>query len=202
MAEKPVRLVIDDRLAFLELVSPPGNVMNAAFFESFERFAATIAGLDLDGMIVRGAGRHFSSGADLDQLIGQLRQAAPSRSLARLKESHTAFDVLAHVTFPVVAAVRGCCLGAGLELALACRYRVAEPHAVFALPEATFGLIPGCGGTIRLPRLIGAGKAIELALSGRMMLADEARACGLVDLVVEKNAVMETAKTIIKKNVR
>jgi len=93
----------------------------------------------------------------------------------------------------VVAAISGCCLGAGLELALACHYRVSAPSAVFSLPEATFGLMPGCGGTVRLPALVGVGRAIELSLSGRTIGADEALACGLVDMVVEKKALLSTA---------
>ena len=82
--------------------------------------------------------------------------------------------------------IRGCCLGAGMELALACHYRIAEKNAVFSLPEVTYDLMPGCGGTIRLPKLIDKGKAVEMILSGHTVLADEAKALGLIDRVVPK----------------
>lgn len=201
MPEPPVGLRIDNSIAFCELCSPPGNVMNNAFFESFRaltgsfsRYAACV-----HGMVVYGRGRHFSSGADVDEIksIAAGWPEAPTSEL--FLKNHTAFESLAQLAFPVVAAISGCCLGAGLELALACHYRIGVPNAVFALPEATFGLMPGCGGTVRLPALVGEAAAIELTLSGRIMCADEALACGLLDLVVEKKALLPTALRLIDK---
>lgn len=201
MPEQPVRLCIDNCIAYCELCSPPGNVMNIAFFECFRTLKDSLArcAARVRGMVVYGVGRHFSSGADVDE-IKSIAAGQPKALTSELfLKNHLAFESLAQLAFPVVAAISGCCLGAGLELALACHYRICAPNSVFALPEATFGLIPGCGGTIRLPAIIGKAKTIELALSGRTIGADEALACGLSDLVVEKKALLPTAIRLIDK---
>jgi enoyl-CoA hydratase/carnithine racemase len=85
-----------------------------------------------------------------------------------------------------------------MELALACHYRLAATRAVFGLPEVQFGLMPGCGGTIRLPRLIKPGRATDLILSGRNLLADEAKAIGLVDAVFDRKDLLPAAETFIR----
>jgi len=201
MTEPPVRLRVDNGIAFCELCSPPGNVMNSAFFECFsalgDSFAACAA--RVRGMVVYGGGRHFSSGADVDEIKSIIAGRPEALTSELFLKNHHALESLAQLAFPVVAAISGCCLGAGLELALACRYRICAPNAVFSLPEATFGLMPGCGGTVRLPAIIGEARAIELALSGRTIGADEAHACGLLDLVVEKKALLPTALRLIDK---
>ena len=98
-----------------------------------------------------------------------------------------------------MAAVGGCCLGSGLELALACRWRVAAANAVFALPETSFDLMPGCGGTVRLPLLVGRGRAVELLLSGRFVDAAEAREIGLVDAVVDRRDLLAAARRLVER---
>lgn len=199
MPERPVRLRIDNDIAFCELCSPPGNVMNNTFFECFHALADSFSSRWFKGMVVCSSGRHFSSGADIDEIKSIALGQPKERMSELLLKNHRAFDSLAQLAVPVVAAISGCCLGAGMELALACHYRVSAHNAVFSLPEATFGLMPGCGGTVRLPALIGTGKAVELTLSGRTIGADEAVECGLVDLVVEKKALLKTAIQLIHK---
>jgi enoyl-CoA hydratase/carnithine racemase len=199
MTDNPVRLRVENGIAFCELCSPPGNVMNAAFFECFHLLKDSFSRCDVQGMVVCGCGRHFSSGADVDEIKSIVAGKSKTETSGLFRKNHQAFESLAQLAFPVVAAISGCCLGAGLELALACHYRVAAQNSVFALPEATFGLMPGCGGTIRLPGLAGIGKAVELALSGRTLAAEEALACGLVDLVVEKKALLPAAVKLIDK---
>ena len=100
---------------------------------------------------------------------------------------------------PVLAAVGGFALGGGCELALACHMRLASEGARFGLPEVGLGIIPGYGGTIRLARLVGLGRAIELTLTGDMIDAERARDIGLVSAVVPKEALLDEAKTIIRK---
>jgi enoyl-CoA hydratase/carnithine racemase len=189
---------VERGIAYLTLDAPPRNEMDLAFFAELARLRREVfPGLSVRGLIVHGAGRHFSSGADVAELKAILA-AEPDRAAALLRENHASFRALEAMPFPVVAAIGGACLGAGLELALACRVRIAAPRAVFALPEVSFGLMPGCGGTVRLPRLVGAAKAVELILTGRTLLADEARAVGLVDRVVDRRDLLAAAEGIVR----
>lgn len=200
MRESSLDLSVSGGIARLTLNAPPGNELNADSFRELSRLAReTFPGLKVRGMIIMGAGRHFSSGADLAELrsmIAEDRKEMIERLLADNVESLLAVEEL---SFPVVAAVRGCCLGVGLELALACRFRVAQRRAVFALPEATFGIIPGCGGILRMKELTGRSRTVELVLSGRMVSAEEAHAIGLVDVVTTRDALESTAEEMIMR---
>lgn len=200
MRESGLDLSVSGGIARLTLNAPPRNELGADSFRELSRLAReTFPKLKVRGMIIRGAGRHFSSGADLAELrtmIAEDRQEILDRFLADNVESLLAVESL---PFPVVAAVRGCCLGAGLELALACRFRVAQKRAVFALPEATFGLMPGCGGILRMQELTGRSRAVELVLSGRLVGAEEAHEIGLVDVVTSREALESTAEAVIVK---
>jgi enoyl-CoA hydratase/carnithine racemase len=149
--------------------------------------------------VVHGAGRHFSSGADVGALKAGLAGAQPELAGRELLAATASFQALAELPYPSVAAVGGCCLGSGLELALACRWRVAAANAVFALPETSFDLMPGCGGTVRLPALVGRGRAVELLLSGRFVDAAEALEIGLVDAVVDRRGLVDAARRLVER---
>jgi len=201
MTRESLDFRIEDGIGHLVLDNPPKNEMNAAFFDAFDRFMRTeFPGLRVQGLVVRGAGRHFSSGADTDELI---RMARGNHALGDyLGANIRAFAALEQATFPVVAAISGCCLGAGLELALACRFRVACRGAVFALPEAGFGLMPGCGGTVRLALTAGRATAVEMALSGRTVSAEEARERGFIDAMAERKELIAAATGLIRASNR
>lgn len=192
----PVVLEREDGIARLVLDAPPRNETGAAFFRALAALLPALRGLPLRGLVVHGSGRHFSSGADVETLRNGLLGETPALDAATLASATLTFQALAELPYPVVAAVGGCCLGSGLELALACRFRVAAENAVFALPETTFGLMPGCGGTVRLPRLLGPGRAVELLLSGRTLDAGEALAVGLVDAVVPRRGLLAAARRL------
>jgi enoyl-CoA hydratase/carnithine racemase len=195
--ESPLKLEVRGRIARLVLAAPPRNAMTLDFFAHLAGLCdGALRDLAVRGLIVHGVGRHFSSGADVAELLA-ITARAPARAEALLHQNHRTFAHLEMLPYPVVAAIGGVCLGAGLELALACHYRVAARRAVVALPEASFGLLPGCGGTVRLPRLVGVPKAIELILTGRTLLADEALAVGLVDRVVDRRDLIATAESVI-----
>jgi enoyl-CoA hydratase/carnithine racemase len=201
MKPDPVALECRDGYAHLVLDAPPGNVMDRAFFASFAasvRRLGTLPG-NVRGVVVHGRGRHFSSGARLDDLTGPAAGGGGRvDDLAFLVEATASFQALASLPCPTVAVVRGACLGSGLELALACRFRVAAPSAVFALPETTFGIIPGCGGTVRLPRLIGRGRALEMILTGEMVDAGAALGMGLADAVVPFDDPAATGREFLR----
>lgn len=200
VAESPIHLERTGAIAHLVLGPPPRNEIDGRFLDAFLRLTEdTLPGLDAQGLIVHGCGRHFSSGANIEELRGRLAGDAPARGEGLLAETTLAYQALTALPFPVVAAISGCCFGSALELALACHHRIAARNALFALPETTFDLMPGCGGTVRLPKLTGLGKAIELILTGRSLLADEAREIGLVTLVVDRSDLLETAGRLVKK---
>ncbi len=134
-----------------------------------------------------GGERIFAAGADISEFGG------PDEARAVGGAFRTALDALAALPRAVIAAVNGYALGGGCELALACDFRVAADNAKFGQPEILLGIIPGGGGTQRLPRLVGSARAKDMILSGRQVLADEAMRIGLADRVVPATDVLETA---------
>jgi enoyl-CoA hydratase/carnithine racemase len=186
-------------VGYLSLNRPPKNELTVEMFERLgELFFEKSARLNLKGFIISGEGRHFSSGADVDSLKKALLRGN-EWDRDRLSAHLEVFKMIEDSDVPVVAAVKGVCLGAGMELAMACSYRLASRNAIFALPEAELGIMPGCGGTIRLPHLVGKGTALELVLSGRRLLAEEAVTLGLADILVERSELLSVAKTLIDR---
>ncbi len=145
-------------------------------------FSAAEANVDVKALVVTGAGRAFVAGADIGG-INRVEDAFSAREFSLLGQD--VCNSLASLPFPTVAAVNGFALGGGLELALAADLRVASPQARLGLPEVSLGIIPGYGGTQRLPRLIGQGRALDLILTGRHVTAEEALQMGLVNRVAD-----------------
>ena len=146
---------------------------------------------DVRCVILTGSGeKAFVAGADIKEFSDF--DGVQGRALAE-RGQRTLFDAIALSKTPFIAAVGGFALGGGLELALACHIRVASDTARMGLPEVTLGLIPGYGGTQRLARIVGTGRAMEMILSARMVKADEALNIGLVSQVVSRNALMDSA---------
>ena len=164
-------------------------VLNALNFELLRDLGAAldqVAGGDARALLVTGAGdRAFCAGADVNELMG--------RSLREQREGaafgQAVFAKLDVLPIPSIALINGYAFGGGLELALACTFRLAVRTARLGLPEIKLGLIPGYGGTQRLPRLIGEARALEMILTGRAVEADEAARIGLVNRIVEDDLV-------------
>jgi 3-hydroxyacyl-CoA dehydrogenase len=167
---------VEERVALLTIDNPPVNALphavRAALDEGLSRALADEA---VEAIVVNAAGRTFPAGADMSEFGQPPAEPRLPDLLARIEASPK----------PVVAAIHGAALGGGLELALACHYRLAAEDARLGLPEVTVGLVPGAGGTQRLPRLTGARFALDLMLKGKAATADEAAEAGLVDGVVE-----------------
>lgn len=198
MTGHEVVLEIHERVAHLVLDAPPRNELSLAAFQELSHICRdTLPGLAVKGMLVYGRGRHFSSGANVDELKRALGGVAGTPDEHFLELNIATFKAIENLPYPVVAAIGGCCYGAGLELALACHYRIAARRAVFALPEVEFGLLPGCGGTVRLQELVEFGAAAQLVLSGHSILADEAHSIGLIDLVVNRKQLILAAEAFI-----
>ncbi|HEV2847104.1 MAG TPA: 3-hydroxyacyl-CoA dehydrogenase NAD-binding domain-containing protein [Thermoanaerobaculia bacterium] len=179
----PGALAFEDGIAWLRL-DDPGKKVNTLSTRLFGWFEDRIDQLERDrpeGLVVySGKPDNFVAGADLEEL---LRLTEPEEILEMLRRGHDLMERLVSLPFPTVAAIHGSCLGGGLELALACKRRVATEHpkTKLALPEVQLGLIPGLGGTQRLPRLIGVPDALDLILTSKQVDARKARRLGLVD---------------------
>jgi enoyl-CoA hydratase/carnithine racemase len=185
----PFLLDMHDKVALVTLNRPEvSNAFNDAIrtglpelLEQLDRDEACAA------IVLRGAGeRGFCAGAD----IKEGRSIGTSVQERRRLLGNAWIDRVGRITKPIVAALHGYCLGGGLELALACDLRIAAAGAVFGLPETGLGLIPGGGGTQRLPRLIGMGRAMDMMLTGERISADEALRIGLVSRLVPDNAAL------------
>jgi enoyl-CoA hydratase/carnithine racemase len=140
-------------------------------------------------LVVAGSGRAFSAGADVTEFRGN----DPAAILAYYRDSGAVYERLAALALPTIAAIHGYCLGGGLELALACDFRVAEESAVFGFPEIALGILPSSGGTHRLVRMLGPARAKELILLRERFSAEEALAFGVVNEVVPDGAALNRA---------
>ena len=150
----------------------------------------------IKGVIITGAGaKAFVAGADIAE-IAELSEVNARNFAERGQEI---FRMIEQCNKPVIAAINGFALGGGCELAMACHMRVATTNSKFGQPEVNLGLIPGYGGTQRLPLLIGRGKALEMMLTGDMISADEAKVLGLVNHVVAPEELFTTCETILQK---
>jgi enoyl-CoA hydratase/carnithine racemase len=187
---------IDGRVAWIIMDRPPANSYDPAFIEELDGAVDQVAGAGV--AVVRSASpKFFSAGADVK---GFLERSAAD-NIAMVRRAHQVFDRLAAEAPVFVAAIAGHALGGGYEIALACDLRVAaEGGYRIGLPEVTLGLLPGTGGTQRLPRLIGRGRALELMTTGRTVTPDEAHRLGMVDRLVPAGeldrAVAELAATL------
>src|SRR5436305_14944090 len=176
-----------DELALITLDRPEAlNALSFGQLHDLNRILDSIADSDARALLVTGSGdRAFSAGADIKELMG--RTLVEQRAGAMLGQSVLA--KLDQLTMPSIALITGSAFGGGLEPALACTFRLAVPSAKLGFPEIKLGLIPGYGGTQRLPRLVGEARATELILTGRTVDADEAERIGLVNRVVDGDLV-------------
>ncbi|MFL9942323.1 3-hydroxyacyl-CoA dehydrogenase NAD-binding domain-containing protein [Paraburkholderia graminis] len=184
-----VEYAVEDGVAVITVDNPPVNALAAGMRESIiDGVARANADSEVMAIVLIGAGRHFIAGADIRQ-FGKARTVTSSVSTAALDASEK----------PVIAAIHGYALGAGLEHALACHYRIASEDAKVGLPEVVIGVIPAGGGTQRLPRLIGPEAALDIIVTGRHVSADEALRLGIVTEVVHLDQLRAAALSLAKR---
>lgn len=188
---------VEQGIAILTIDNPPVNMGNAALRRDL---LEAVEGLrdreDIRGAVLASARDHFYSGSDIKEFDGEVARPLLTEVIRVIDE----------LEIPFVAALNGMTLGGGLEVALGCDVRLAEPRARLGLPETTLGMLPGAGGTVRLPRLVGVPLAIDMISSGRAVGADEALAAGLIDEIVERDQLLEAAvaraQTAAKRRIR
>ncbi|MCK9448014.1 MAG: enoyl-CoA hydratase-related protein [Bacteroidales bacterium] len=171
------------------------NALNTRFFEEMDHFIASIAN---DGsirvLLITGEGKAFVAGADIAEMVNK----NPEEGSAFGQLGQHTFNSIEQLPFPVIGVINGFALGGGLELAMACDFRIASSKAKFGQPEVNLGLIPGYAGTQRLPRLAGLANALYLLTTAEMIGAEEALRMGLVQKVSEPEQLMEEAMRIAK----
>lgn len=192
---------VESEIGFLQLNDPPSNEMTPEFYQQLNLLTSTtISKSKAKAIIITGSGRHFSSGTDLNSLfeviiknpcdeITKSTLSIPQTLSLNLKTFH----YFRQLNIPVIAAIRGVCIGSALELAMFCHFRICAENAVLGLPESTYELIPGIGGIQNLVKLSGQAKAIEMVLKGKTISAKQALKWNIVDYIVPKKELMEVA---------
>lgn len=200
--DAPILCEIKDGICHIVLNDPPYNMMDKRWSD---HLSGTINGIDasnIDGIVISAAARHFSAGAVLDDIretASSSYQAAYQDTAFPMSRDSVSFQKLSEFPLPVVGAIRGVCIGSGFELALACHYRVCDKNAAMGLVETTFGLMPGCGGTLRLPALVGTARGLEMILTGERFSSEDALRMGIVSEIVHHSELISTATQYIRR---
>ena len=196
MSKEHLSVTIEEGIGIVTLKRPPHNAFNSGLFRKmYNQFKELEKDDTVKVIVFTGGIRNcFSSGADLDELFGEGTTSDLYQGNYRgVLGAQRVFKEIEACPKPVIAAINGVCIGAGLELALSCDLRVASELAYFSLPEAVKQIIPGLGGTVRLTRLVGPGRAKEMVMLGRMVRAETALKWGLVNWITPPDKVLSVA---------
>jgi len=197
-----ILVAVDQRIATVTINRPKKlNALNKATIEELHHaFDVLNNDSDVKVILLTGSGeKAFVAGADISEFADfDINQG----SLLAAKGQKILFDYIENLETPVIALVNGFALGGGLELAMSCHFRIASENAKMGLPEVSLGLIPGYGGTQRLPQLVGKGKAMEMIMTASMISANDAKDFGLVNYVVNQEDLFELANKIAQKIIR
>ncbi|MBK1730768.1 enoyl-CoA hydratase/isomerase family protein [Thiococcus pfennigii] len=183
------------RLITFSICNPPDNRITPAMIERLDATLDDLQDPSVDALLITGDGRTFSKGFDIAAVSGDPDRANLRRMLV---ESNAVFTRLARAPKPVIAAINGACLGGGLELALACHFRLCIEKARLGLPEVWGGMVPGLGGLHRLARVVGQAKALELVALGDLVTSDEALRLNLVNRVFPKDGFRDKVESFVK----
>jgi enoyl-CoA hydratase len=196
---RSVNVILDEGVATVTVDNPPVNALSDDVLEALADVAASLAAADdLRAVVVTGAGgRSFLAGADLAEFERSLGDAAAMAGHVGLTAA--VFGAWQGIEAPIVAALQGHAVGGGLEFALVCDLVVADPRVRLGLPEVTLGLIPGAGGTQRLPRRIGVPAARRMLLTGDLLDAAPAYELGLVDIVAAEGCALAEAQALARR---
>jgi enoyl-CoA hydratase/carnithine racemase len=196
---------IKESIGYLTLKQPPANTMTLLFFVELHDLTEKIKRMEgLKGIIISGEGRHFSSGANLKELTQTINEELNPDNKTKvghtpefMKQNLESFKCFEDINIPVVAAIKGVCIGSAFELALFCHFRLCATNAIVGLPESTFGLMPGLGGIQKVRELTGKVKAMELVFRGNTLIAQEALKFGVIDRIYSKDQLLPAANELI-----
>jgi enoyl-CoA hydratase/carnithine racemase len=198
-SNKKMAWEIRENIGYLSFIDSPENRMNTLFFEELHTLTTDIIPTsNVIAIIISGSGRHFSSGANLDDLLDLIHSENNGSNSKILQSNYQSFQFFHELNIPVIAAIKGVCLGSALELALFCHIRICSHDAILGLPESGFGLLPGLGGIHNLMKLSGKAKAIELVLKGNTFNTSDALDWHIVDAVYPKKSLMNKAEQLAK----
>ena len=196
-----IRYTIEDRVAVLVLDHPPVNAFNSQMLTELGAAIDELnANSDVKVIVITGAGQMaFAAGADIGLFDKIIKEQDLAAGKAFIELGQQTFNKVEASNKPVIAAINGVCLGGGLELAMACHMRICGDRVRLGQPEINLGIIPGWGGTQRLPRIVGPAKATEMILTGEQITAQQAMQLRLVNMVVPGGEVMRQAKGLAAK---
>ncbi len=198
VASQHVRLEVEGGIGTIRIDRPPMNALDSTIQAGLAAAAAEATERrDVSAVVVYGGEKVFAAGADIKEMQG----LAYTDMVDRGRALQSSFTAIASIPKPTVAAITGYALGGGCELALCCDFRVCGDNAKLGQPEILLGIIPGAGGTQRLPRLVGPSRAKDIIFSGRFVAAEEALAIGLVDKVVAPDDVYSAARELVSRYV-
>jgi cyclohexa-1,5-dienecarbonyl-CoA hydratase len=193
------KTAVQEKIGIVAINHPPVNVLSkAVLLEIRDAVLAYQKDPAIRGIVLTGEGDHFAAGADIKE-IATISDAKAGEAISL--EAHALVKVLEDSEIPVLAAINGTCFGGGCELVLACHLRVASEKARIAQPEIKIGIVPGMGGMVRLPRLVGGPKALEMLLTGEPISAQEAHRIGLVNFVVPEAELRRQSVMFLAKRV-
>jgi len=186
----------DGDIGLLEINNPPQNYLEQPEFVKLDELKKFV-GTEIKALVISGTGRHFCAGANIESIKDQIKDANVLHK--QMEKGNRLLNYINDLEIPVVAAIRGVCFGAGLEIALACDIRICDESALFAFPEVNHDLFPGLGGVSRLIQLTGKSVALELVLEGDMINAKKASELQIIDKLAEKKQALDYSIVLAKK---
>jgi len=188
---------VQDSIGIITLDFPPGNYIQVPGFIPLQFLEQWLGSESIKGLIITGQGKNFSAGGNLERIF---EGAGDLASISQLvEEGITLLNRIQDLDIPVIAAISRVCFGGGLEIALACHMRVAAENALLAFPEVNQNLMPGMGGTYRLPYLVGLPDAVKMMLGGDMLNAVDGQKLGLIDYIAPKDQAFEFSMDLMQK---
>lgn len=184
-------------IGIITLDNPPENYLENPEFIPLEVIRKWTSYDYLKGILICGAGKHFSGGGKLDNLFRMIR--AKEELGAKIDEGKAVLDHLENLDIPVISAIQGICFGGGLEIALASHIRVCTENSLFAFPEINHGIIPGLGGTVRATELAGFRNSLKMIMAGDMINAEDAMEMNIVDYIVPRAKLFDFSFSLLQK---
>ncbi len=192
-----IKLDIINNIGILSLNNPPQNIINDPDFLDLVEFDDWFNENKLKGLIIIGEGRHFSNGGNLENIYKFTEDETTLKN--KINKGSMVLAFIENLSIPTIACIKGACFGGGLEIALSCHIKICSDNALFSFPESDHRLMPGLNGTLRLPKLIGLTKSLEVILSGEIINAEKALEFGMIDYIVDSKNIFDFSMNLMEK---